>query len=468
MILSRDKIFTLMLVVTILLTLLFAGLVAADLENAHRTTTSLLAAPNQSLPGSSGVSAGGPTAAPGAQGSSVTHSSQRAGSGGGSNPTVKGSAAAVPNTGVSGGVIRIGDITTQTGPGRSIPMAHAVTAWAKWTNAHGGINGYKISLDLRDDQGNADTGSAYYHDFASGPNAVFAMVGECAPPTDEQMTGFINSNHLIMVGECQAPVDAYSSPYLWLTGPTPFQNGQLGAKLMVALQGWPTTGHRVALACLNDPSTQKVCDGAAAYYGSDALWNSGPQEESIADNNYQSLISQWCSAGVSDVHLVLEPGSTQRYLYAAQNQSCNGKPWNPPTFENLVIDDGIAHYANAAGMMIGTPWTPLDQTGTPGMQRLTNTYQTYYPDEKVDLYAQTSWSYCLLFEHAVELMGRNVTKQNLVDTLNAIHNWDTGIGPVVSYSPSQHVGDVENSLMQLKDPGDNWQLVTLHGPIRLS
>jgi branched-chain amino acid transport system substrate-binding protein len=464
MVLSRDKIFTLMLVVTVLLTLLFAGLVAADLENAHKTITTALTGPGTAVAGQAAIP--GTTAAPGAQGSSVTHSSGGTGASAG-NPGVQGGAGVVPNAGVSGGVIRIGDITTQTGPGRSIPMAHSVVAWSRWTNAHGGINGWKVSLDLRDDQGNPDTGAADYHDFATGPDAVFAMVGECAPVTDEQMTGYINQNHLVMVGECQAPADAYTSPYLWLTGPTPYQNGELGAKLMVALQHWPTSGNKVALVCLNDPSTQKVCDGAAAYYGGNALWNGGPQEEAITDNNYQSLITQWCSARVTDVHLVLEPGSTQRYLYAAQNQSCNGRQWSPPTFENLVIDDGIAHYANAAGMMIGTPWTPLDQN-TPGMQRLTSTYQTYYPDEKIDLYAQTSWSYCLLFEHAVQLMGNRVTKQNLVDTLNAIHNWDTGIGPTVSYSPSQHVGDVENSLMQLQDPGDNWHLATLHGPITLS
>ena len=462
--LGRDKLFTVMLAVTVLMTLLFAGLVAADLENAHKTVTTALAGPGQAAAATAEPS-GGTTAAPGAQGSSVTHSS--AAPGAASGPAVKGAAAAVPNAGVSGGVIRIGSVITQTGPGRSIPMAHSVSAWARWVDSHGGINGHTISLDLRDDQGNPDTGASYYHDFASGSSAVFAMVGECAPVTDEQMTGYINANHLVMVGECQEPPDAYTSPYIWLIGPTPFQNGQLGAKLMVALQHWPTSGNKVALVCLNDPSTQKVCDGAAAYYGKNALWNGGPQEEAIYDNNYQSLITQWCSAGVTDVHMVLEPGSTQRYLYAAQNQSCNGRPWNPPTFNNLVIDDGIAHYPNADGMMVGTPFTPLDQTGTPGMQRLTSTYQTYYPDEKIDLYAQVSWSYCLLFEHALQLMGSNVTKQNLVDTLNAIHNWDSGIGPVVSYSPTQHDGDVENSLMQLRDPGDNWHMVTLHGPITL-
>ncbi|HEV7678019.1 MAG TPA: ABC transporter substrate-binding protein [Candidatus Dormibacteraeota bacterium] len=471
--LSRDKLFTLMLMVTVLLTLLFAGLVAADLENGHRTVATALTGPSTgdtatATPGAADSQQPGATAAPGAQGTPVSHAGAAAARGG-SNPGVQGAAGAVQNQGVAGGVIRIGDITTQTGPGRSIAMAHAVTAWTRSVNAHGGINGWKINLDLRDDAGNPDQGGAYYHDFGGGANAVFAMVAECAPPTDEQQAGYINQVHLIMVGECQAPPDMYTSPYMWLTGPNPYENGQLGAKLMVALQHWPLGGGQVALVCLNDPSTQKVCDGAADLYGKDRLWHGAPQEEAITDNNYQTLITQWCSASppVTSVHLVIEPGSTQRYLYAAANQSCNGKPWTPPTFQNLVIDDGVAHYANAAGMMIGTPWTPLDQTGTPGMQRLTTTLQTYYPDDKVDLYAQTSWSYCLLFEHAVQLMGSNVTKQNLIDTLNAIHNWDNGLGAVENYSPTQHDGDVKNWLMQLKNPGDNWQLVSAGGPIRL-
>ncbi|HZS13731.1 MAG TPA: ABC transporter substrate-binding protein [Candidatus Dormibacteraeota bacterium] len=467
MTLSRDKLFTLMLASTVLLTLVFGGLVLADLQNAHKTVTTALSGGGDTGTGGAAAGSATPTAAPGAQGSSVVRSSSAPAPQSGGNPGVRGAAGAVPNAGVGGGVIRIGDITTQTGPGRSITMAHAVTAWAKWTNAHGGIDGYKINLDLRDDAGNPDTGAADYHDFAGGGDAVFAMVGECAPITDEQMAGFINQNHMVMVGECQAPADMYTSPYMWLAGPNPYENGELGAKLMVALQHWPTSGNRVALVCLNDPSTQKVCDGAAAYYGKNALWNGGPQEEAITDNNYQQLITQWCSNGVTDVHLVLEPGSTQRYLYAAQNQSCNGRAWNPPTFQNLIIDDGVAQYPNAAGMMNGTPWTPLDQTSTPGMQRLTNTLQTYYPDDKVDLYAQTSWSYCLLFEHALQMMGSNVTKQNLIDTLNSIHNWDNGIGAVENYSPAQHDGDVKNWLMQLKNPGSGWQMVSDGGPVRL-
>jgi len=122
-------------------------------------------------------------------------------------------------------------------------------------------------------------------------------------------------------------------------------------------------------------------------------------------------------------------------------------------------------YSSANGMYIGTPWTPLDQN-TAGMQRLQQAMATYFPGVRVDLYAQTAWISCLLMEHAIQQMGHNITEANLITTLNSIHGWDSGLGPVESYSASSHVGPYENSLMQLQGAGSSgWRLVTVHGAI---
>ncbi len=374
----------------------------------------------------------------------------------------------LPSQGINNGVIHLGSIITQTGPGRSISMAHALTAWADSVNAAGGIAGYRIQLDIRDDQGNPDLGAAEYRQLWEDEK-VFAFVGECAPLTDEQMVPYVQQNNVPLVGECQSAPSAYQPPAgggcfcIWVGGPTPTQNGQLGALLMQRVQSWPAGGQQVALVCLNDPTTIQDCNGAASQYGSGALWNGGPQMEQIYDNNYSQLIAQWQSQGVTHVHLVLDPGSIDRYLQAAGNAGFNAQ-----VFNNTVIDDGIAGsggYSNANGMLIGTPWTPLDQN-TPGMQRFRNAMATYYPNDRADLYAQTAWISCLIFEHALQLMGHNVNEASLIATLNGIHGWDTGLGPVENFSPSNHVGPFENALMQLANAGSaNWRLVTVHSAI---
>lgn len=465
---NREKLFTLTLIGAVVLTALVSGLLVADLTRGRSlvavagtggqvteaTTESTATAGPGTGPATPGAAGTAAAVAPGA-------TPGRSAGGGGHGAT--GGVPTVANVGVVGHTLLVGSIITLTGPGRSKTMADAVNAWVQDFNRRGGINGYTIKFDFRDDGGNADTGAAEYRDFAEGEH-VLAVLGECAPITDEQQVNYVNQKQLLLVGECQSAPEAYHSPYIWVTGPTPYDNGRLGAKMMHAVKGW---NGPVALLCLNDPSTLQVCYGARDEYKQLGvpLWNGGPHLEDITGNDYAQLISQWQSQGINQIHLVIEPGNTQRYLAAAA-----GANFNPQQFMGLVIDDSIAGpnaYRNATGMMVDTPWTPLDQN-TPGMQRLTQTLQTYYPDDTVDLYAQTGWVNCLLFEHALQLMGNEVSKQNLIDTLNGIHNWDTGLGEVLNYSPSNHVGTVENSLMAVQDAGTpNWHFVTLHGPITL-
>lgn len=458
-----DRTFTVALAAAILGTALLSGLMFAGMYAPGTPGSKHVIQVSAGTAGSAGTTA--PPAA-----------SATPGGGSGSGGGVSGGPGVPPASSLTrqacqNGVVHLGSIITQTGPGRSITMAHALIAWEKSVNAQGGINGCRIDVDggnILDDQGNPDLGASQYRQLWED-DKVFAFVGECAPLTDEQMVPYVQQNSVPLVGECQSATTAYSPPAgggcfcVWVGGPTPTQNGRLGAELMERVQSWPASGGQIALVCLNDPTTIQDCQGAAAAYGGGALWNGGPQMEQVFDNNYGQLIAQWQSANITHVHLVLDPGSLDRFLQAA-----NDAGYRPQMFNNLVIDSGTAGsggYANANGMYIGTPWTPLDQN-TPGMQRLRAAMSTYFPDDTVDLYAQTAWISCLIFEHALELMGSNVTQANLINTLNSIRGWDSGLGPVENYSPTNHVGPLESALMQLQGAGTSgWKLVTVHGAI---
>jgi eukaryotic-like serine/threonine-protein kinase len=454
--LGADKAFTLMIAGAVAGTGLISGVMVAGMYSPGTPATHRLVTFSHGTSGTAGTT--------GAQGAS---------SGGGHGAAGNGlPAGQLGRQACQNGVIHLGSIITQTGPGRSITMAHALVAWERSVNAHGGINGCQVDIDggtILDDQGNPDLGASQYRQLWED-DKVFAFVGECAPLTDEQMVSYVQQNDVPLVGECQSAPSAYQPPSnprdcfcVWVGGPTPTQNGELGAVLMERVEHWPASGGQVALVCLDDPTTIQDCNGAAQRYGSGALWNGGPQMEQIYDDNYSQLIAQWQSAGITHVHLVLDPGSVDRYLQAADEAG-----FHPQVFNNLVIDSGTAGpggYANANGMYIGTPWTPLDQN-TPGMQRLEQAMATYFPNDKIDLYAQTAWLSCLIFEHALELMGRNVTEANLISVLNNLRGWNTGLGPVESFSPSNHIGPFESALMQLQGAGTNaWRLVTVHNAI---
>ncbi|MFN2581634.1 MAG: ABC transporter substrate-binding protein [Candidatus Dormibacteria bacterium] len=453
--LGADRTFTVLIAGAVAGTGLISGVMVAGMYDPGKPASQHVVAIGNGTSGSGG--------AQGQQGQN--------GGGGGGGGAGKGvpNAASLTRTACQNNVVHLGSIITQTGPGRSISMAHALVAWEKSVNAAGGVNGCKIDIDggnILDDQGNPDLGASQYRQLWEDQK-VFAFVGECAPLTDEQMVSYIQQNNVPVVGECQSASTAYEAPSsgcwcVWVGGPTPTQNGRLGAILMERLQNWPASGGQIALICLDDPTTTQDCNGAAQQYGSDALWNGGAQMEQIYDNNYGQLIAQWQSAGINHVHLVLDPGSLDRFLQAASNAG-----YAPQMFNNLVIDSGTAGqggYANANGMFIGTPWTPLDQN-TAGMQRLNQAMATYFPNDKVDLYAQTAWVSCLIMEHELQQMGKNVTQANLINALNSTRGWDSGLGPV-DFSPPGHTGPFESALMQLQGAGTpGWKLVTVHGAI---
>lgn len=123
-------------------------------------------------------------------------------------------------------------------------------------------------------------------------------------------------------------------------------------------------------------------------------------------------------------------------------------------------------YSNAEGMMIGTPWTPLDQN-TREMSRLTAAMQRYFRDDSIDLYAQTGWVSALLLEHALRQMGTTITRQNLINTLNTkFANWNTQFGRVDSFSSPVHDGPLESALIAVQGAGTaDWRLVTVHDAI---
>lgn len=112
------------------------------------------------------------------------------------------------------------------------------------------------------------------------------------------------------------------------------------------------------------------------------------------------------------------------------------------------------------------PWIPLDHTPTE-MARFTSAMQRYFPDDRIDLYAQTGWISALMLEHALRQMGTNISRQNLIDTMNSkFVNWNTQFGPVENFSTSVHAGPFESALMAVQGAASaNWRLVTVHDAI---
>ena len=64
----------------------------------------------------------------------------------------------------------------------------------------------------------------------------------------------------------------------------------------------------------------------------------------------------------------------------------------------------------------------------------------YRPNEKPGFVSLEGYIDAMIFAHALELAGGNLTTDSLIATLESIHNLDLGIGAPISFGPSDHEG----------------------------
>ena len=69
-----------------------------------------------------------------------------------------------------------------------------------------------------------------------------------------------------------------------------------------------------------------------------------------------------------------------------------------------------------------------------------NALAKYFPGEAPDYVSLEGYIDAMIFAHALEMAGSNLTTDSLIATLESIHNLDLGIGAPISFGPSDHEG----------------------------
>jgi branched-chain amino acid transport system substrate-binding protein len=95
--------------------------------------------------------------------------------------------------------IVVGDICSCTGPlgAGALPTTSVLQAWAKWVNAHGGIDHHQVTLVVKDDGSNPSTATADAKELVEENHAV-ALVDNSI--TGQAWDGYAQSQHVPVVG----------------------------------------------------------------------------------------------------------------------------------------------------------------------------------------------------------------------------------------------------------------------------
>jgi branched-chain amino acid transport system substrate-binding protein len=118
--------------------------------------------------------------------------------------------------------IKIGNVGSYTGTAGSTSKAtaDAVQAWAKWTNAHGGIDGHPVQVFVKDDAGSTTRAVAAVRELVETDH-VIAIVGQHESGLETSWEKYIDDKKIPVIGGPNESAAWLIDPNFFPTSTTP-------------------------------------------------------------------------------------------------------------------------------------------------------------------------------------------------------------------------------------------------------
>jgi ABC-type branched-subunit amino acid transport system substrate-binding protein len=176
----------------------------------------------------------------------------------------------------------------------------------------------------------------------------------------------------------------------------------------------------------------------------------------ITKPDYSDLVFKLQQENPQGVLAGLDPFSYARFFQAMERAN-----WYPK-FGGLGLDKPSAQkeYGRAVygAESITSVIEPQDHQDLPAIRDYFDTVRRYFPNQMdaLDYFSEGDWVAAKVFVEAVRRIGSNpVNRQTLVNALNSIKNFDTGLTVPISYSPgSEH--DPNHCYQYIRNEQGTW------------
>lgn len=365
---------------------------------------------------SSGTAPGGGQSSGGQLGSGATQSGSAsqtatavggagaAGSGSLGAPTTTGVAAAGPG-GASGGgsgpaggdhaPILIGSVGDYSGaPGAVLAYeAETVQVWAKWENAHGGVDGHQIQVIVEDDGGDPSHYQSDVEDLVNNKH-VLAFVDNGANLTAQAGQSFLESKQVPVIGAGDGNSAWTSSPmYFNLQSPT---DALIGGELKQAKDQFHVTKVGV-MACVESQSCAAYYNDTprlAAQLGMTVVYSA---RISITQPDFTSECLQAQSSGAQVVEGIGDENTFHRIV-----DSCSRQGYHPD-YVAPSPNDGDGQVSGLANVVSANGAFPFDgDVSNPAVQEYLSAFKAYASNSILSQYTALSWAAAKLFQHVID------------------------------------------------------------------
>ena len=361
-------------------------------------------------------------------------SSSSSGSGSGSTSTASSStaaSAAASGSAASGAPINVGAVETASGSYGDPLFLTITSVWAKWTNAHGGINGHPVHVIAVDDAGNPAQGLSEVKTLVQQDH-VIAIVGSNAGSSSSWLP-YLEQQHVPVIGGSAGGYSASAPAYTFPAGLS--VTSLITASYQLAkLAGDTKVGQFMALgAGQNLSQYEGALKLAAKAAGTSIVYATAV---SPTQPDYTAPCLSMKGAGANMAIVGISPAVTLNIMETCLRQGYKGAFMTTNGLSSPAWNKAAA--LNGAKVYVLDDVWPFYQQSTTAQKDYVAAINQYAPgmltNPGYNAYVQDEWTGLQMFQAAAVAakVGPSSTSADLVTGLYTLHDETLGglIGPV--------------------------------------
>ena len=378
-------------------------------------------------------------------------------------PAPGGAVGGATDTGVTANSIKVGHIGIYSGPVGSFgdDLSYAGRAKLQEINDTGGINGRKLDVLVRDDAWDGTKGMNAARDLVEREK-VFAICCIMSVNTSDPLTPYADEKKVPHVGADGWGEPQYKGAWTFPVSASAVTEAHMLAKWQAQNQG----AKRVAILYINNPTGRayvKAYDDVIKKFGGQVVFS---QPATFDDPGTTTFIAQARTQNppIDTISTYLDPGIFTRMVREAAAQ--NYKPKNAFSGAAGLYFQVTPNFTgpNGEGTIAATHWETNDQD-TPGLRAYKTLVERYYPKIDHSTWTKAGYVGATIFGNLVKSLGLEVTRQRLKDAADTLANFDSGLGPRLSWSPGKHRANKTIYLAQIQRSGDKFEYKKIAGPL---
>lgn len=318
-------------------------------------------------------------------------------------------------------------------------------------NDAGGLHGRQVHLTIVDpgpDRASAEQALQRLIE----QEQVFALIAPLAPALGTDLAQRLESAGIPLIGSLSLVGSAQSSRQIFELLPGLREQ-------MIALADYAAERLRVlqgpTLIIHPDSPTQRLAAQNLAQYLQDRAWqNVSLQTYDSAQDalplGSRSVFYLGSSGGFSQLAERLQSAGQVPYLFAASNQVAGDLMQVPSGFSRRVF--------------LAYPFVPSDWT-LAGRTALTRLREHQGLGGEHAVLQVGAYSSMLLFSEGMKQAGRDASREKLVNALEGLHDFETGLTPLISFGPGRRLGLSGAHIVTVELPDQRFYRVAPYKPI---